>query len=156
MRTSRSWRWRNFSSCRRPELKSLEIVCRKWLDDAKKKARRRTRMRSIADCDTGKHVCPRGCDAGDTTNQSVQNHCESSCNENKCEGTARLFDCKTRHRSDVLPCEGERARRNHSSEGLAPPGIGWTCVKALYGTREASKCCLLLRQGCSSRRTMGT
>ena len=95
-----------------------------------KKARRRTRMRSIADCDTGKHVCPRGCDAGDTTNQSVQNHCESSCNENKCEGTARLFDCKTRHRSDVLPCEGERARRNHSSEGLAPPGIGWTCVKA--------------------------
>ena len=44
-------------------------------------------------CNTGEHVRPRGCDAGDTTNQSVQNHCESSRNENKCEGTARLFDC---------------------------------------------------------------
>ena len=28
-----------------------------------------------------------GCDAGDTTNQGVQNHCESSCNGNKCEVT---------------------------------------------------------------------
>ena len=69
-------------------------------------------------CDTGKHVRPRGCDAGDTTNQSVQNHSESSCNENKREGTARLFDCQTRHQSGVLPCEGERASRDHSSTGI--------------------------------------
>ena len=69
-------------------------------------------------CNTGKHVRPRGCDAGDTTNQSVQNHCESSCNENKCEGTARLFDCQTRHSSGVLPCEGERTSRDHSSKGI--------------------------------------
>ena len=25
-------------------------------------------------------------------------------------------------------------------KGLAPPGVGWRCVKAWYGTREASKC----------------
>ena len=24
---------------------------------------------------------------------------------------------------------------------LAPPGVGWRCVNAWYGTREASKCC---------------
>ena len=27
-----------------------------------------------------------------------------------------------------------------SPKGLAPPGVGWRCVKAWYGTREASKC----------------
>ena len=26
-----------------------------------------------------------------------------------------------------------------SPEGLAPPGVGWRCVKAWYGTREVSK-----------------
>ena len=25
-------------------------------------------------------------------------------------------------------------------KALAPPGVGWRCVKAWYGTREASKC----------------
>ena len=61
---------------------SLEIVYGKWLDDAI----------GTPEGNTGKHVRPRGCDAGDTTNQGVQNHCGSSSNENKCEGPARLFD----------------------------------------------------------------
>ena len=26
------------------------------------------------------------------------------------------------------------------TKGLAPPGVGWRCLKAWYGTREASKC----------------
>ena len=56
-------------------------------------------------------------DVSDTTNQSAQNHCESSCNQNKCEETTRLFDCQTRHSSGVFPCEGERASRDHSSKG---------------------------------------
>ena len=30
----------------------------------------------------------------------------------------RLFDCQTRHQSGVLPCEGERARRDHSSRRI--------------------------------------
>ena len=40
------------------------------------------------------------------------------------------------------------------SKGLAPPGVGWRCVKAWYGTREASKCwgnwCAdtLIKDGC--------
>ena len=36
----------------------------------------------------------------------------------KCEGTARLFECQTRHQSGVLPCEGERASRDHFSKGI--------------------------------------
>ena len=27
-----------------------------------------------------------------------------------------------------------------SPKGLAPPGVGWRCVKAWYGTREANTC----------------
>ena len=69
-------------------VKSLEIVYGKWLDDVKRDARGPRCGQEQIGCNTGKHVRPRGCDAGDTTNQSVQNHCESSCNENKCEGTA--------------------------------------------------------------------
>ena len=39
---------------------------------------------------------------------------------------------------------------------LAPPGIGWKCVKAWYGTREASKCWgnevtdTLINEGCKA------
>ena len=39
-------------------------------------------------------------------------------------------------------------------KGLAPPGVGWRCVKAWYGTREASKCWgnevadTLVKEGC--------
>ena len=69
-------------------------------------------------CNTGEHVRPRGCHAGDTTNQSVQFYCESSCNENKCEVTARLFGCRTRHSSGLLSCEGDRTSRDHSSKGI--------------------------------------
>ena len=47
---------------------------------------------------------------------------------------------RDRHQSGVLPCEGERASRDHSSKGIGTPGVGWRCVKARYGTREASKC----------------
>ena len=41
-------------------------------------------------------------------------------------------------------------------KGLAPPGVGWKCVKAWYGTREASKCWgnevtdTLFREGCKA------
>ena len=48
------------------------------------------------------------------------------------------------------------ASRNHSPKGLAPPGVGWRCVKAWYGTREASKCWgnevadTLIKEGCKA------
>ena len=43
-----------------------------------------------------------------------------------------------------------------SPKGLAPPGIGWKCGKAWYGTREASKCWrnevadTLIKEGCKA------
>ena len=40
-----------------------------------------------------------------------------------------FFDAKGSGRVVIIP-----------PKGLAPPGIGWKCVKAWYGTREASKC----------------
>ena len=60
-------------------VKSLEIVYGKWPDDVERDARGPR-------CGQEKIGCNN--DAGDTTNQSVQNHCESSSNENKCEGTS--------------------------------------------------------------------
>ena len=87
---------------------SLEIVYGKsgWM---MQKGRRWTQMRSVADWLQHSYTrTPARSDAGDTTSQSVQNHRESSCNENECEGTARLFDRQTRHQSGVLQCEGER------------------------------------------------
>ena len=41
-------------------------------------------------------------------------------------------------------------------KGLAPPGVGWRCVKAWYGIRQASKCRLdevtdtLIKEGCKA------
>ena len=41
-------------------------------------------------------------------------------------------------------------------KGLAPPGVGWRCVAARYGTREASKCWgnevtdTLIKEGCKA------
>ena len=41
-------------------------------------------------------------------------------------------------------------------KGLAPPGVGWRCAKAWYGTREASKCWgnevtdILIKEGCKA------
>ena len=67
-----------------------ESVRGKWLDDAKGTPEDPDAVRSRLVCDTGTQVCPRGCDAGDATNQCVQNHCESSVNENDCEGPARF------------------------------------------------------------------
>ena len=59
-------------------IKGLEIVYGKWLDDVKGTPEDPDAVRSRLV-------------ATHTTNQSVQNHCESSCNENKCEG--RQHDC---------------------------------------------------------------
>ena len=45
---------------------------------------------------------------------------------------------------------------NIPPKGLAPPGVGWKCVKAWYGTREASKCWdneaadTLIKEGCKA------
>ena len=75
---------------------NLEIVYGKWLDDAERGTSEDHGCgQEQIGCDTSKHVRTRGRDAGHTTNQSVQNHCESSCDENKCEGPARLFDWQT-------------------------------------------------------------
>ena len=68
---------------------SLETVCGKWLDDAKGTPEDPDAVRSKL---VATQVNTRRCDAGDTTNQGVRNHCESRRNENKCEGSARLFD----------------------------------------------------------------
>ena len=90
-------------------------------------------------CNTGEHVCLRGCYAGDTTNQCVQNHCESSC-ETKEKGQHDCLMARHDIRVAFFHAKGRRASRGHSSKGLAPPGVGRKCVKAWYGTREASKC----------------
>ena len=94
-------------------VQSLETVYGKWLDDVKGTPEDPDAVRSrLVATQVNTHA------RGDTTNQSVQNHCESSCNENTCEETARLFDCQTRHSRGVLPCEGERMSRDHSSKGI--------------------------------------
>ena len=98
-------------------IEKLEVAEPIQLEEAREQSGPQSDQEQIG-CNTGEHVRPRGCDAGDTTNQSVWNHCESSCNENKCEGTPRLFNCQTRHSSGVFPCEGERASRDHSSKGI--------------------------------------
>ena len=51
---------------------SLEIVHWKLMDDANGTTEDPDAVRSRIGCDTGKHVRPRGCDAGDTTSQGVQ------------------------------------------------------------------------------------
>ena len=71
---------------------SLEIVYGKWLDHAKGTPADLDAVRSRLVATQANTHAPRGCDADDSTNQGVQNHCESSCNENACEGPARLFD----------------------------------------------------------------
>ena len=94
---------------------NLEIVYGKWLDDAK----------GQIGCNTGQHVRPRGCDAGDTTNQGVQNHCESNCNEKNAKGQhdcligrhdmrVAIFHAKGSGRVVILPpkdCGTEHERR---------------------------------------------
>ena len=60
-------------------VKSLEIVYGKWLDDVKGTPEDPDAVRSrLVATQVNTY----------TTNQSVQNRCESSCNENKCKGTA--------------------------------------------------------------------
>ena len=65
-------------------VQSQESVRGKWLGDAKGTSEDPDAVRSRLVA-TQVHT-----DAGDATNQSVQNHCESNSNENDCEGPTRF------------------------------------------------------------------
>ena len=95
-----------------------EILYGKWLDDAKGTPEDPDAVRSRMVATQVSMYAREDVVQATPPNQSVQNHCESSCNENKFKGTTRLFDCQKRHSSGVLPCEGERASRDHSSKGI--------------------------------------
>ena len=60
---------------------NLKTARGKWLDDVKGTPEYPEAVRSRLIATQVNTHAPRGCHAGDTTNHSVQNHCESSCNE---------------------------------------------------------------------------
>ena len=97
---------------------SVEIVYGKWFNDAKGTLEDPDAVRSrLVATQVNTHAREDVTQATPPIKAS-RIISESSCNENKCEGTARLFDCQTRHQSGVLQCEGERASRDHSSKGI--------------------------------------
>ena len=77
--------------------------------------------------------------AATKTNAKGQHDCLISRHDIRVE----FFHAKGSARVVIIP-----------SKGLAPPGVGWRCVKAWYGTREASKCWrnevtdTLFKEGC--------
>ena len=137
-------------------IKSLEIVYGKWLDDVKgtpedpDAVRSRlvaTQVNTYAREDVTQATPPIKASritvsqAATNTNAKGQHGCLIARHDIRvaffhAKGSARVVI--------VLP------------KGLAPPGIGWKCVKAWYGIREASKCWrnevtdTLIKEGCKA------
>ena len=63
--------------------------------------------------------------AATKTNAKGQHDCLISVHDIR----VALFHAKGSGRVVIIP-----------PNGLAPPGVGWRCVKVWFGTREASKC----------------
>ena len=120
---------------------SLEIVYGKWLDDTKgtpddpDAVRNRlvaTQVDTYAREDVTQATPPK-------TNASGQHDCLIGRHDIR----VAFFHAKGSGRVVII-----------LPKGLAPPGGGWRCVKAWYGTREASKCWgnevtyTLIREGC--------
>ena len=71
---------------------SLEIVYGKWLDDAKGTPEDPDAVRSRLVATQVNTYVREDVTQATPPIKASKNHCESSCNENKCEGPARLFD----------------------------------------------------------------
>ena len=120
--------------------RNLEIVCGKWLDDAKGTMEDPAAVRSrLVATQVNTHVRENATQAtppikasriivslaATKTNAKGPHDCLIGRHDIR----VAFFHAKGSGRVVIVP-----------PEGLAPPGIGWRCVKAWYGTREASKC----------------
>ena len=130
---------------------SLEIIYGKWLDDAKRDARRPGCGQEQIGCDTyvregvtqatppikaSRIIVSQ---AATKTNAKGQHDCLIGGRDIR----VAFFHAKGSRRVVIIP-----------SKGLAPPGVGWRCVKAWYATREAGNCWgnevadTLIKEGC--------
>ena len=152
----RSWRWAEPIQLQEARVKSLEIVYGKWLDDVKgtpedpDAVRSRlvaTQVNTYAREDVTQATPPIKAfrivvsQAATKTNAKGQHDCLIAGHDSR----VAFFHAKGSGRVVIIP-----------PKGLAPPGIGWKCVKAWNGTREASKCWgnedtdKLIKEGCKA------
>ena len=111
-------------------VQSLENVYGKWLDDVKGTPEDPDAVRSrlvATQVNTYAREAMRDIvsQAATKTNAKGQHDCLIARHDIR----VAFFHAKGSGRVVIIP-----------PKGLAPPGIGWKCVKAWYGTREASKC----------------
>ena len=139
-----------------PRVKSLEIVYGKWLDDVKgtpedpDAVRSRlvaTQVNTYASEDVTQATPPIKASriivsqAATKINAKGQHDCLIARHDIR----VAFLHAKGSGRVVIIP-----------PKGSAPPGIGWECVKAWYGTREASKCWrnevtdTLIKEGCKA------
>ena len=135
---------------------SLEIVHGKWLDDAKGTPEDldavmsklvATQVNTYVREDVTQATPPIKAariivsQATTKTNAKVQHDCLIASHDIR----VAFFHAKGSGRVVIMP-----------PKGLAPPGVGWRCVMAWYGTREASKCWrnevadILIKEGCKA------
>ena len=136
---------------------SLEIVYGKWLDDAKgtledPDAVRSRLVSTPVNTYVREHVTQATppikasriivSQAATKTNAKGQHDCSIARHDIR----VAFFHAKGSGRVVIIP-----------PNGLAPPGVGWRCVKAWYGTREASSKCwgnevtdTLIKEGCKA------
>ena len=129
---------------------SLEIVYGKWLDDAKgtPKGRMRsgaTQVNTYVREDVTQATPPIKASriiVSQVATKTVAKG-QHECLIGRHEIKVAFFHAKGSGRVVIIP-----------PKGLASPGVGWRCVKAWNGTREASKCWgnevadTLIREGC--------
>ena len=135
---------------------SLEIVYGKWLDDAKGTPEDLDAVRSrLVATQVNTHVREDvtqatppikasriiASQAATKTNAKGQHDCLIARHDIR----VAFFHAKGSGRVVIIPLKG-----------VAPPGVGWRCVKAWCGTREASKCWrnevtdTLIKEGCKA------
>ena len=121
-------------------VQSLEIVYGKWLDDVKgtpedpDAVRSRlvaTQVNTYAREDVTQATPPIKASRIIVSQAATKTHAKGQheCLIARHDIRVAFFHAKGSGRVVIIP-----------PKGLAPPGIGWKCVKAWYGTREASKC----------------
>ena len=136
---------------------SLEIVYGKWLDDARGTPEDPDAVRSrLVATQVNTHVRE---DVTQATPPIKASRLIVSQAATKTNAKGQ-HDCVTPDTTSEwrysTRSEGKRASRDHFSEGSGTPGVGWRCVKAWYGTREASMCWgnevtdTLVKEGCKA------
>ena len=140
LRTSRSWRWRNPFGCKMRELRIWKLSTGRWLDDVRgtpedpKAVRSRlvaTQVNTYAREDVTQATPPTKASRITVSQAATKTHAKGQhgCLIARHDIRVEFFHAKGSARVVIIP-----------PKGLAPPGVGWRCVKAWYGTREASKC----------------